>query len=124
MPPTGKVPVMAVYFDTKTPKKLLNAFKKAIDDGHVATWSYDKDSDFTHTAEQWINKAWLRPKVTEGTRLSLFILAPRETTLSSEVYAIYHGRFIEAMLRHCDQLFEEARATAMPAGGDQIAANS
>jgi hypothetical protein len=43
---------MAVYFETKTPNKLLNAFKKAIDDGHVVTWSQDKDGDFTHSVEQ------------------------------------------------------------------------
>lgn len=111
---------MAVYFDTKTPNKLLKAFKKAIDDGHVVTWSYDKDGDFTHTAQQWVNRAWLRPEVTAGTRLSLFILAPQETTLSSEVYAIYHGRFVEAMLRHCDTLFNEARATSLPEGSDKV----
>jgi hypothetical protein len=111
---------MAVYFDTKTPNKLLNAFKKAIDDGHVVTWSYDKAGDFTHTAKQWVNQAWLCPEVTAGTRLSLFILKPRETSISSEVYAIYHGRFVEAMLRHCDTLFKEARATAMPEGSDKV----
>jgi hypothetical protein len=41
---------MAVHFKTKTPKKLLAAHKKAIDDGHIATWSYDKDGDFAHAA--------------------------------------------------------------------------
>jgi hypothetical protein len=111
---------MAVYFDTKTPNKLIKAFKKAIDDGHVVTWSYDKDGDFTHTAKQWVNRAWLRPEIIEGTRLSLFIVPPLETNIDSEVYAIYHGRFIESMLRHCDSLFSDGRATAMPDGSDKI----
>jgi hypothetical protein len=100
---------MAIYFDTKTPKKLLAAFKKAIDDGHIATWSYDKDGDFTHTAEQWVRRAWLHPEIKEGQTLSMFILAPQDAKISSEIYAIYHGRFIESMLRHCDALFSEGR---------------
>jgi hypothetical protein len=32
---------MSLHFKTDDPGKLLNAYKKAIDDGHVATWSYD-----------------------------------------------------------------------------------
>jgi len=109
---------MAIYFKTKAPKKLLAAYKKAIDDGHVTTWSYDSDGDFTHTADQWNRKAWLRPKIQEGAALALYILAPRESTLSSAIYAVYHGRFIESMLRHCDGLFTEGYATSMPDRGD------
>jgi hypothetical protein len=109
---------MAIYFETKTPKKLLAAYKKAVDDGHVSTWSYDADGDFTHTADQWIRKAWLRPRVDEGTALVFYILAPRETKLSTTIYAVYHGRFIETMLTHCDELFSVGRASAMPEGSD------
>jgi hypothetical protein len=109
---------MAVHFKTSTPKKLLAAYKKAIDDGHVTTWSYDSEGDFTHTAEQWSRKAWLRPKIREGEELVLYILSPREVELSSAVYAIYHGRFIESMLRHCDKLFSDGRASAMAEQGE------
>jgi hypothetical protein len=112
---------MAIHFETKTPNKLLKAFKKAIDDGHVVTWSYDKDGDFTHTPDQWANQAWLRPTVTPETRLTLFIVAPIDTTISSEAYAVYHGRFIEAMLVHCDSLFIESRASSMPTDDDKVA---
>lgn len=111
---------MAIYFETKTPKKLLAAYKKAVDDGHVSTWSYDSDGDFTHTADQWNRKAWLRPKIEEGTALVFHILKPKEATLSLTIYAVYHGRFIESMLRHCDELFSVGRASAMPEGGDVI----
>lgn len=109
---------MAIHFETKTPKKLLAAYKKAVDDGHVTTWSYDSDGDFTHTAEQWNRKAWLRPKVQEGKELVFYILSPKETTISAAVYAVYHGRFIESMLRHCDELFTDGRASSMPEDGD------
>lgn len=109
---------MAIHIKTNTPKKLLAAYKKAIDERRVTTWSYDSDGDFTHTADQWIRKAWLRPKVVERKEVILYILAPVESPISSAVYAIYHGRFIESMLRHCDGLFEEAMATAGPESGD------
>jgi hypothetical protein len=111
---------MAIHFRTTPPKKLLAAFKKAIDDGKVATWSYDADGDFTHTAQQWKGQAWLRPKVKEGEDLTLTILKPKNSNISSEVYAIYHGRFIESMLVHCDSLFTDAAATALPADGDVV----
>ncbi|MHB1528617.1 MAG: hypothetical protein ACYCXT_04160 [Acidiferrobacteraceae bacterium] len=111
---------MAIYFITETPKKLLAAYKKAIDDGHVSTWAYDTDGDFTHTADQWNRKAWLRPRVQDGKVLTLNILGPKDATLSTTVYAVYHGRFIESMLAHCDKLFREARATSLPVGGDVI----
>jgi hypothetical protein len=111
---------MAIHFSTKTPKKLLSSFKKAIDDGRVATWSYDKDGDFTHTAQQWKSLAWLRPKVIEGQTLIFSILKPQNSKVSSEIYAIYHGRFIESMLVHCDSLFTEAVASAFPADDDVV----
>jgi hypothetical protein len=52
--------IVALNFLTDNPSGLLAAFKKAIDKGHVATWAYDHDGDFTHTATQWKNSAWLR----------------------------------------------------------------
>ena len=109
---------MAIHFKTVTPKKLLATYKKAIDDGHIKTWSYDRDGDFTHTADQWIRKAWLRPKIIEGTELRFYILTPKETQMPSQIYAVYHGRFIESMLNHCDSLFTSAEASALAEVGD------
>ena len=111
---------MAIHFKTKTPRKLLRLYKKVIDDGHVKTWSYDSDGDFTHTADQWYQKAWLRPRVEEGLELILYIVAPNEVTISTAVYAVYHGRFIESVLRHCDELFLEAYASSAAEEGDTL----
>jgi hypothetical protein len=111
---------MAIHFKTSTPKKLLAAFKKAIDEGKVVTWSYDTDGDFTHTAQQWKGLAWLSPEIKEGEDLILTIVKPKKSKISTEVYAVYHGRFIESMLVHCDSLFKEAYATADPADGDIV----
>ncbi len=111
---------MAVHLETSTPNKVLSSFKKAIDDGLIVTWSYDKDGDFTHTAQQWKYLAWFRPEVESGKELTFFIIKPKSKTISSEVYAIYHGRLIESLLVHCDSLFTNAIATAMPSDGDNV----
>jgi len=111
---------MAIIISTEDPHGLLAAIKEAITQNLVATWSYDKDGDFTHTAEQWKNKAWLRPRVEDDGRLILNILTPRATTLSSIHYAIYHGRFIEMLLSHFDQKFTRAGATALPTSRDVV----
>jgi hypothetical protein len=57
---------MAVVVKTENPISLLSAIKKAIDQDDIQTWSYDADGDFTHTADQWIRRAWFRPIVREG----------------------------------------------------------
>jgi len=114
---------MAIYFMSSDPQKLLGQYKKMIDDKKVETWSYDSDGDFTHTPEQWAYKAWLRP-VVESDRLTLYILKRKEENISPAVYAVYHGRFIESMLSHCDQLFSSAQATALAVKGDRVRADT
>jgi hypothetical protein len=111
---------MAVIVSTPNPVGLLTAINNAIKRKRVVTWSYDTDGDFTHTAEQWKNRAWLRPRVEEDRRLILNIVAPRETTLSTTTYAIYHGRFIEMLLSHFDGEFTRISATALPTSNDSV----
>jgi hypothetical protein len=110
---------MAINFTTTTPKKLLAEFKKAIDDKRVLTWAYDSDGDFYHTPDQWKDKAWLRPTIYEGKMLTLNFLT-RVTKASKPTYGVYHGRFIESMLTHCDELFSGAEATSMPTNSDSV----
>jgi hypothetical protein len=103
--------LMAVIIKTTKPEALLKSIKKAIDEGHVVTWRYDGDGDFTHKLNQWDGKAWLTPKLYSG-ELRLGILGIEGVKLSKEVYAVYHGRFIEMVLPHFDKDFENALATA------------
>ena len=110
---------MAIILKTTTPDKLLATFKKAIDENHISTWSNDKDRDFTHTPDQWKNKAWLRPHTKVG-QLVFTIINQKDTKISSLLYAVYHGRFIESMLLHCDTLFSDGSATALPTSEDRI----
>jgi hypothetical protein len=111
---------MAARFITKTPNKLLSAFKKAIDGGHVDTWKYNDQGDFTHTPKQWNGLAWMRPSVVEKDRLVFNIIRPKGSSISLEVYGVYHGRLIESMIIHCNDLFTDARATPTNTSGDLV----
>ena len=111
---------MALRFETSTPKKLLASFKEAIEDGRISTWSCDSQGDFTHIPPQWKGLAWLRPKIIEKKMLILSIIRPKGKNISSEIYAVYHGRFMESMLAHCDSIFSTGVATALPAEDDNV----
>lgn len=102
---------MAIIVKTTSPSQLLASIKKAIDDNNVRSWSYDSDGDFTHDAEQWKNKAWLRPKIYQG-ELRLGIIKPTNSNMSKQIYGLYHGRFIDMLLTHFDDDFSIASATA------------
>lgn len=110
---------MAIYFETNDPARLLRTFKKAIDDKHVVTWSYDQDGDFTHTPDQWQNKAWLKPTVEAG-RLRMNVVPNKRYVTTKAIYGVYHGRFIESMVTHCQDLFDRATATAKATNSDGI----
>ncbi len=110
---------MAIIVLTDEPRSLVAAIKASIDSGAIQTWSYDADGDFTHSAEQWNAKAWFTPVVGDD-RVVFRIFPPVKTDMSVTVYAVYHGRFIEMLLRHFDGRFSVARATAQAAHGDVI----
>ena len=110
---------MAIRFKTNDPKKLLEDFKKAIDKDIIVTWSYDQDGDFTHTSTQWKNKAWLHPEI-KTSELVFSIIKQKSNNISSLIYAVYHGRFIQSMLNHFDSSFSNAETTALPSEDDLV----
>lgn len=109
-----------ITFSTPNPHQLLASLKDAIKKGHVNAWS-DENGDFTHTPVQWARKAWLRPTI-QGSELRFAIIRPQNAGVNSEVYAVYHGRFIEMMLAHFDRQFTDSAATALATLTDQVAA--
>ena len=110
---------MAITILTDKPAALLANITKQIEEKKIKTWSIYKNEYFTHTPPQWINKAWLRPRILEE-KLIFNIVPPQKTTLSSEIYAVYHGRFIEMLLAHVDSQFRSASASALATSGDII----
>jgi hypothetical protein len=112
---------VAIHVLTAQPEQLLQAIRYEIAEGHISTWARDEDGDFTHTHTQWQKRAWLRPQTLVG-ELRLNIIAPLEHALTTEMYAIYHGRFIEMLLAHFDNQFYQANASALPDPGDIVGA--
>lgn len=110
---------MAIIITNAKPQALLDKIYKAIDDKKIVTWSYDDDKDLTHDVTQWKNKAWFRPKVYPN-ELRFGILGQKEAKLSTEVYAVYHGRFIEMLLAHFDSDFGHAIATSTKTDPDNF----
>lgn len=107
---------MAIVTYTPKPKVFLNAIYEAIDNHKIVTWKYDKERDFTHTPDQWQNKAWLHPDVSIGI-LQFGLISEENVPMTKLVYGEYHGRFIEMLLTHFDEYFSTATATAL---GDTI----
>jgi hypothetical protein len=111
---------MAVIVTPKTtPQALLDEIRAKMGTDEIDTWVLDSDGDFTHSPPQWNKKAWLRPLIKDG-NLVFRIFPPKATNISSTVYAVYHGRFIEMLLQHFDDSFTEAKASAMPCNGDRV----
>jgi hypothetical protein len=102
---------MALTIQTDSPNALLVAIKRAIDEKHVETWTYDEEGDFTHTPVQWKNRGWLRPRVEAGI-LRFGLLGQQGVQMTKLIYGIYHGRFIEMLLAHFDEKFTLAKASA------------
>ena len=104
---------MAITVLAPMPNTLLKEIYHAIDIGKIKTWDYDEAKRFTHTADQWINKAWFKPVIKDKT-LQLYIVGPEGAGVPVEIYAIYHGRFIEMLLAHFREKFTNASASAKP----------
>ena len=103
---------MAIRFFTSDAAGLLAEIKRLIRDGEIETWAIDGDGDFTHVTNggQWKNRAFLRP-VEMNDRLLVNIIIHKGESQKREVYAVYHGRFIEMAVRHTPKLFTTAVAT-------------
>lgn len=114
---------MALHIRCSNPASVLQAFKDLIESKHVVTWAVDSDGDFTHTAKQWINMAWMRPRI-ERTELVFNMLRNTQVVVTSELYAIYHGRLAESLLAHLDTVIDQCRLSSMAEDGDRITADS
>jgi hypothetical protein len=110
---------MAVIVKTNNPSELLAEIRKTIDEGKIKTWSYDADGDFTHTTDQWKNAAWFRPKIYTG-ELRFGLLGKKDTTMSSYLYGIFHGRLTEMLLIHFDRKITSINPTVFKTEPDNF----
>jgi hypothetical protein len=116
---------MALIVETDDPNELLSSVLEEIDAGKIRTWQRQKDGKdyLTHSPEQWRYAAWMKGQVSEG-ELVFNIYPTRGKTVTSEAYAIYHGRFAEMLLAHFDRNFHRASATALATSDDEVGSAS
>jgi hypothetical protein len=111
-----------VCYTTVEANALICAIYKAIDQGKIKTWRYmDHEGSryLTHSADQWDRRAWFRLKA-QGPGLVANIVPPNNAVVSTEVYAIFHGRFIEMLVAHFNEAFSYSSASAMPTAEDRL----
>lgn len=112
---------MSIYVKCKNPRQLINDINETIGNSGIETWSVDKDGDYTHTAEQWKNHAWIHP-IVETDRVVFAIWGRVNENLNVIDYAIYHGRFVEMLLVHFDHQCESIEVTSLATAYDRIKA--
>lgn len=112
---------MSIYVKTKSPKQLLESINERINKTSIVTWSVDKDGDYTHTAEQWIYRAWIHP-IIESDRVVFAIWGRVSEDLSVADYALYHGRFVEMLLAHFDNLCDSIEVSSLASSYDIVKA--
>lgn len=110
---------MAIVVKASMPRELLRAIRNAIDNASVENWEYDADGDFTYLEGLYKHQAWFSARVGIG-RLTFNMVGRKDASVSVGLYAFYHGRFVEMLLRHFDDDFDDVRVTASAASGDLI----
>lgn len=105
---------MAIIVKMKHANTLVEQIKKKIDSGEITTWTYDIDGDFTYVDAKWINEAWIsiKKEVNREDTAYFGIIPRRQKPLSKAVYAVYHGRFAEMLLKFFDNDIDDVTTTA------------
>jgi len=104
---------------TQNPTELLFNIRTGINRGEVRTWSVSSKGYFTSSSDIWRNHAWFKPTTNEK-RIVFNIIRPKGRHVSTEVYAVYHGRFSEMLLAHFESQLTVIRLTALAVEGDIV----
>lgn len=108
---------MAIYITTNRAEELQAQIEKKIKQYEIRTWKIVKKDSityFTHSdkQKQWDDKALLRPYI-KGNDLIFGISNAHDTEgIDGMMYAVYHGKFLQTLLYHFDDMFSNASATA------------
>lgn len=103
---------MAIYVNTDNPSELVKKIQDGIENHSIETWLCDSAGDFTHDTDQWRYRAWMTPFIEEN-RVVFGIICRKDRNLSISEYAIYHGRFVEMLLRHFDKTCNDIRVSPL-----------
>ncbi len=110
---------MAVVVTTSKPRGLMKRLVERISAEEIRTWELDEEGDLTHSATQWVRRAWMRARFEEP-GLIFTIIPPKGQAISTAVYAVYHGRLVEMLLAHADDLMTSVEVTPYPEHGDNV----
>jgi len=108
---------MAIIVTTSEPTALLSSMKSTLISTEQHSWYCDNDGDFTMRMSAVA--AWFRPRI-EGDTIVFRIITARGQTMKRGTYALYHGKFIEMLLRNFDTRFSRVVASALASHGDVI----
>jgi len=112
--------MIEVYLKIIKSDSLLTKIMAAIDDQHILTWEYDEDGDFTATQPQWNNEAWMHPFKISDKCIQFGIVQRRDVPITSDVYAVYHGRFTEMLLMHFDKYISNIEISSLLVEGVDV----
>lgn len=99
---------------------LLTKIKAAIDEQQIVTWEYDEDDDFTAIQPQWNREAWMHPYIVNNKCIQFGIVQRRDVPITSDVYAVYHGRFAEMLLMHFDKYILNIEISSLLVAGVDV----
>lgn len=95
---------MKIETVTNKPQSLIKAINKAIKDGELKTWkivSNNKDETlYSHTPEQWNEKAMLKPTVNESSVTFDIVWWKNAGEPDEAIKGCILGRFVEILMVH------------------------
>lgn len=109
-----------ITVETRRPYTLVRKIRELIDERTIEKWSYDDDGDFTLNLTQWRNKAWFHAIRYKARKVEFVIISPAMKSISRTEYAVYHGKFIEMLIKHLPHLCDSISSTPQPALKDHI----
>jgi hypothetical protein len=84
---------------TPNPQGLITSINASINANRIRTWSRRDTGHYTHAHTDWDGQAFLLP-VIYADQVRFKIVRETNTPLTRNLYGIYHGRFIEMLVRH------------------------
>lgn len=112
--------MIEVYLKIIKAKSLLTKIMAAIDDQQIVVWEYDEDGDFTAMQPQWNREAWMHPYIINDRCIRFGIMQRRDVPITSDVYAVYHGRFSEMLLMHFDKYISNIEISSLLVEGTDV----
>ena len=102
---------MAIIITSAQPRTLLKEIREQVHEGRLRNWRLKSGKYLAYVGDHG-NEAWLSPEISIN-ELRFEITGPEVIGVNREMYAIYHGRFIETLLSCFTTWFTEVRVTAL-----------